>query len=162
MGMEDAKERIVQKLYEYPKIKQRIKLLRFELENPNPVSAEDMLETMCFAKGDGTGHNSGAVSNRTLYIAMNYQCAADTANSERSREIISRLIPLEQEASRIEYYLSFLSENEKTVLGLLFFKQSSLSEAAEAMASSVWSIRKLRDEGIDKLVEMYDFINKPN
>ena len=92
---------------------------------------------------------------------MNYQCAADTANSERSREIISRLIPLEQEASRIEYYLSFLSENEKTVLGLLFFKQSSLSEAAEAMASSVWSIRKLRDEGIDKLVEMYDFVNDP-
>ena len=104
----------IQKLYEYPKIKQKIKLLRFELENHKPVSAEDMLETMCFAKGDGTGHNSGAVSNRTLYIAMNYQCAADAANSESSKEILNRLIPLEKEASRIEYYLSFLQENEKT------------------------------------------------
>lgn len=159
MDLVTAKERVIQKLYEYPKIKQKIKLLRFELENHKPVSAEDMLETMCFAKGDGTGHNSGAVSNRTLYIAMNYQCAADAANSESSKEILNRLIPLEKEASRIEYYLSFLQENEKTVIRLLYFERHSLSETGEIMSSSIWCTRKVRDEGIGRLVEMYDFIN---
>lgn len=156
-----AKEEIIQKLYEYPKIKQRIKLLRFELEHHKSVSADDMLETMCFAKGDGSGYNSGTVSNRTLYIAMNYQSAAENANSENSKEILNRLIPLEQEASRIEYYLSFLQEKEKTILRLLYFERNSLAEAAEKSSYSVWCVRKLRDEGIDKLVEMYDFINDP-
>ena len=162
MGTEDAKERVVQKLYEYPKIKQRIKILRFELMNHKTVSADDMLETMCFAKGDGTGHNPGYVSNKTLYIAMNYQSAAENANDESSKEILNRLIPLEREASRIEYYFSFLQEKEKTVLRLLYFERSSLSEVAEKSSISIWGVRKLRDEGIEKLVEMYDFINEPN
>lgn len=153
-----AKEVIIQKLYEYPKMKQRIKLLRFELENHKPVTAEDMLETMCFAKGDGTSHSSGAMSNRTLYIAMNYQCAAENANKDSSREILNRLIPLEQEASRIEYYISFLQDSERSALQLLFFERKSLSEAAEIMTTSIWSVRKLRDDGIGKLAEMYNYV----
>lgn len=158
MNSEAVKEMVIQKLIEYPKIKQKIKLLRFELENHRPISAEEMLESMCFAKGDGTGRSSGAVSNRTLYIAMNYQCAAENANKESSKEILNRLIPLEQEASRIDYYLSFLLDNERTALQLLFFERRSLSEAAEIMTVSIWCVRKLRDEGVRKLAEMYDFV----
>ena len=83
-------------LQNYRATKRKIEQLRYELEHPARVSPDEMIEAMNFAKGDGEGRSSGSVSNKTLYIAMNFQSAADGANAALTHDLVSRLVPLEQ------------------------------------------------------------------
>lgn len=64
-------------LQNYRATKRKIQQLRYELEHPTHVTPEEMIEAMSFAKGEGEGRPSGSISNKTLYIAMNYQDAAN-------------------------------------------------------------------------------------
>ena len=64
-------------LQNYRATKRKIQQLRYELEHPTHVTPEEMIEAMSFAKGEGKGRPSGSISNKTLYIAMNYQDAAN-------------------------------------------------------------------------------------
>lgn len=82
-------------LQSYRATKRKIEQLRYELEHPTRVTPDEMIEAMNFAKGDGEGRPSGCVSNKTLYIAMNFQSAADEANASLTHDLVSRLVPLE-------------------------------------------------------------------
>ena len=79
-------------LQNYRASKRKIEQLRYELEHPARVSPDEMIEAMNFAKGDGEGRPSGSVSNKTLYIAMNFQSAADEANAALTHDLVSRLV----------------------------------------------------------------------
>ena len=69
----NAKDRVISLLQNYRVTKRKIEQLRYELEHPAKVSPDEVIEAMNFAKGDGEGRPSGSVSNKTLYIAMNFQ-----------------------------------------------------------------------------------------
>ena len=75
----NAKDQVLSLLQSYRATKRKIEQLRYELEHPARVTPDEMIEAMNFAKGDGEGRPSGSVSNKTLYIAMNFQSAADEA-----------------------------------------------------------------------------------
>ena len=96
-------------LQNYRATKRKIEQLRYELEHPARVTPDEMIEAMNFAKGDGEGRPSGSISNKTLYIAMNFQSAADEANAALAHDLVSRLVPLEQEINRLEHYVHFWS-----------------------------------------------------
>ena len=66
-------DRVLRVLNHYPNMIRKISILRYELEHPTTVTPEDMLEPMNYAHGDGDGVLSSTVSNKTLYIAMNYR-----------------------------------------------------------------------------------------
>ena len=155
----DTKDKIIKLLTDYPELKRKINLLRYELEHPATVTPEDLLESMNFAKGTGEGHPSGSVSNKTLYIAMNYKYEAEKMNTDNVSEILSRLLPLEQQAKKIEYYLSLLSRDEQEVIRRFFFERESLNSISESMGISLWATRKIRNDTIQKLSEMHDFVN---
>ena len=40
---------------------------------------------------------------------MNFQSAADEANASLTHDLVSRLVPLEQEISRLEHYVALLN-----------------------------------------------------
>ncbi len=84
-------------LQSYRATKRKIEQLRYELEHPARVTPDEMIEAMNFAKGDGESRPSGSVSNKTLYIAMNFQSASDEVNAALTHDLVSRLVPLEQE-----------------------------------------------------------------
>lgn len=92
---ENTKNLVMPLLQNYRANKRKIEQLRYELEYPARVSPDEMIEAMNFAKGDGEGRPSGSVSNKTLYIAMNFQSAADEANAALTHNLVSRLVPLE-------------------------------------------------------------------
>ena len=96
-------------LQNYRATKRKIEQLRYELEHPAKMSPDEMIEAMNFAKGDGEGRPSGNVSNKTLYIAMNFQSAADEVNAALTHDLVSRLVPLEQEINRLEHYVALWS-----------------------------------------------------
>ena len=153
----DDTQRIISDLNDYTNIKQKISILRYELEHPVTVSPEEMLESMNFAHGAGGGFTVGSVSNKTLYIAMNYQSAASQANAEITDHILSRLLPLEQKIKRMDYYLGLLGKDEELVLRRFYIEKQRANEIASALHTSVWSARRLRDKAVEKLAGMVSF-----
>ena len=98
--MNNYTDHVTSLLQNYRTTKRKIEQLRYELEHPTRVTPDEMIEAMNFAKGDGEGRPSGSVSNKTLYIAMNFQSAADEANASLTHDLVSRLVPLEQEIGK--------------------------------------------------------------
>jgi len=85
---------------------QEIALLHYELEHPARVSREEVIGAMSFGHSEGVVRSSGHISNKTLYIALNYQEKAGRMNSETTEEIVERLVNLEHEQERLDYYIS--------------------------------------------------------
>lgn len=154
----DAKKCVQHLLEEYHKNIRKIAQLRYELEHPNLVSPAEMMEAMNFAKGTGEGSRPvGYISDKTLYIAMNYQEAAASLNDESREEIVSKLIPLEREVDRLEHYVQLLPEQQAFLLRRHFFDCVGWSELCSEMRLSPKTLRKLREEAVDALTEMYEF-----
>ena len=116
-----------------------------------------MIEAMNFAKGDGEGRPSGNVSNKTLYIAMNFQSAADEANASLTHDLVSRLVPLEQEINRLEHYVALLDPRQTEVIRRIFFDSQSLPEICKEMGYSTKTVRAIRNHAIEELAAMYAF-----
>ena len=108
----------------------KISLLRYELEHTSTVSPDEMIEAMSFAKSEGSGSAPSGVSNKTLYIALNYQEAAERVNTEAMDDLSLRLFPLEQTIHRLHHYVGLLPAEEKTIIRLSCFEQKSLQEVA--------------------------------
>ncbi len=154
----DAKKCVLHLLEEYRMNIRKIAQLRYELEHPALVSPAEIMEAMTFAKGTGEGSRpTGYVSDKTLYIAMNYQDTASRLNDESREEIVSKLIPLEREVDRLEHYIQLLPKQQATLLCRHFFDGVGWNELCAEMRLSPKTLRKLREEAIDALAEMYEF-----
>ena len=72
--MEDNRVRgyVLRTLEEYPNIVRRIAILRYEIEHPIVVSPDEVIDSMNFSRSYSHSRNSGNISNKTLYIALNY------------------------------------------------------------------------------------------
>lgn len=157
---ETTKTKVIHLLEEYTESKQRIALLRYELEHPTTITPAEMIDAMTFTKSSGECRSIGTVSDKTHNIATNYETAADRLNSELMNELTARLLVLEQKVNKLEFYLTLLSEQEQKVIQALYFQKKSLQTAADDFQVSVWMIRKDRDGAVKRLCEMYDFVER--
>ncbi len=137
----------------------QIQLLRYEMEHCS-VSAEDVISEMAFARGEGSGHAPSQISNKTLYIALNYQEKAEKYRVETSEEIAARLWELEHERDRLHHFVSLLDEKQASVIRLCYFEGKSREDAAAALSIGIRSVQRLRNLAIKSLCEMYDFISE--
>lgn len=112
----NVKDYVIQELESYPRTLRQIAVLRYELEHPVQVSTEEMLDAMAFARGEHFGSAPGHVSDKTLYIAMNYRQKANEVNAEISGEISAKLLELEHKKNRIEYYVGMLDSRKAEIL----------------------------------------------
>ena len=144
-------------LEQYPELIRKISILRFELQHPSTVSPDDMIDTMNFEHRTGEGLISGVVSNKTMYIALNYRDHADQVNRKHFDEIASRLVPLERSIERLQHYVSLLDKRMAHVIRSYYFDCYSWDEIASQLGLSVRSVQKLKNTAVDKLTEMYEF-----
>ena len=149
-------EEIIALLKEYPELVQRRDILRYELEHPMEVSEKDMLDAMSFFHGEG-GAPVGSISNKTLYIAMNYREKAAALNSDARNDIVKRLLPLERKIAKLEFYLRMLSEREQAVIRGMYFEGKKQREIAQELELSTWTIRKYHSDALSRLAGMYAY-----
>lgn len=97
----------------------RISVLRHEMENPAEVSKTEQIEAMNFAHGDGLGHTKGRVSNKTLYIALNYEEQVERMNAETTEKIAEELFELERKQNRLEVYVALLEERQADIIRMM-------------------------------------------
>ena len=98
--------------------KRKVALLHYELEHPAYTSETEMISAMALGHGDGSNnsHTDGRISDKTFYIALNYQNRADKLNSDAKKEIVLQLVELEQIQERLEYYTSLLEKRQALVI----------------------------------------------
>lgn len=160
----ETKTYVVGLLESYQKREKQIELLHYELSHPAHVSANEMIGALALSHGDGNGngHLGGHASDRTLYIALNYQNRADHMNEGTSQEIVGQLIELEKTQERLNYYVSLLDARHQEVVRLSYLEGLTQDEAAERMAVSVRHIRSIKAKAINELVSMYEYVGSLN
>lgn len=153
----DTKQLVISFLEAYQKHLRQIALLRYELAHPAHVTPGEMLDAMSFAHGDGSGYSKGHISNKTLYIALNYREQADKINAKEQDRIVSKLIPLEQQIDRLEHYVTLLEARQAVVIRRHYFEGCSWEQVGEELQLSPKTLRKVKSEAIAALAEMYEF-----
>lgn len=78
----EIKKRVINLLDSYHRRARQIALLRYELDHPARVTENEVIEAMSYARQEETGRPAGHISNKTLYIALNYQDQAEQLNAE--------------------------------------------------------------------------------
>ena len=109
------------------------------------------------ARQEGAGRPEGHISNKTLYIALNYQDQARQLNAETFQEISAQLMKLEQEQDRLNYYLSLLEPRQEQVLRKAYLEKVPQEQVARELGVSVRSVQDIKAKAIDALAEMYAF-----
>ena len=152
----EIRSQVIYRLENYPELVRKRNILRYELEHQTGVSDDEVLEAMSFFKRE-SGIPCGNISDKTMYIALNYHDKAERLNSEARNELVKRLLPLERELEKLEYYVKLLPEREQYVISQKYFERKRQQEIAKLLEVSTWTVRKCHSDGIDRLVEMYGF-----
>ena len=139
--------------------KRKIALLHYELDHAPQTSEKEIIEAMALGHGEGSGHTNGHISDKTFYIALNYQSRIEELNVSLKKEIVEQLVELEQEQKRLEYYVSLLEKRQIAVIRLFYFRGLPQNEVAKELEIVPRTVRRIKDEAVDKLVELYSFAN---
>lgn len=153
----ETKAYVVNLLESYQKREKQIELLHYELSHSTNISEDEMITALALAHGDGGGHSDGHISDKTLYIAMNYRQQTKDANKSTRTEIVNHLIELENQQSRLKHYVSLLIARQAKLIELFFFEGYPQGECAKKMGITVRTVRRIKDEAIQELTELYCF-----
>lgn len=157
----DMRAYVVSLLESSQERKQKIALLHYELEHPACTSETEMISAMALGHGDGNNsHADGHISDKTLYIALNYQNRANKLNADTKEEIVLQLVELEQKQKRLEYYTALLEKRQALVIRLAYFEGLPWDEVAEKAGVAVRTVHKIRNKALDQLAEMYQYTGK--
>lgn len=157
---ESRKEQIISLLRHYKTYKERIALLRYEMQHPARISQNEMIDALALSHGEGGTVSLGHIPDKTYYAAKKFEAETERANMEVTREIADRLIELEDIVNRVDYYMTFLKEQERQVIESCYFNGQSIQKASEMLGYSMWTVRKLRDSAVDRLTEMYTYVKE--
>ena len=130
------------------------------MKNPVRVTETEVAEAMNYAHGDGQEHTPGRVSNKTLYIALNYKEQAERLNTEAAETIAAELFVLEHEHERLKLYISLIDKREAEVLMLLYSEKESAVNVAERLGYSKRTITRIHNAAVAHLAEMYEYAEK--
>jgi DNA-directed RNA polymerase specialized sigma subunit len=158
--MHYSKEKVIELLKQYPAQKRKIELLRYELEHPNQISEDELIESIAIGTREIGGGRSGHISDQTMMIATQYPEIVRRINSETVAQIAHELRTLEIEVERLEHYISLLSERQSDVIRLRDIEGLPWGEIEDALHTNVRTLSGYRNAGIDALTEMYGFIEE--
>ena len=156
MANETVKEFVLQQLKSYKANKQRADALRYEYEHFKAVTPEDTITAMSFSHGcDGIRAPAGHTSDKTPYIALNYQNKTNQSNYRTKADILDEYIPVSQDVERLEHHISLLMPRETKILYLRYRDGMKFAEIAEEMQLSARSVSNIHKSAIARLCEMY-------
>jgi len=159
----DMKARVTQLLETYAERERQIALLHYEMQHTARISPEEMINGMSLGHSDsmgGSGH--GHISNKTMYIALNYQEQMERINKESINDIADKLLQLEGEQDRLRYYVSLLQRREADVIRQFYFEGYSWEETAKKTGVALRTAHKIRNRAIDRLAEWYTYTSSLN
>lgn len=158
----EMKNYVIKLLETYHDRERKIAVLRYDLEHPSEVGVTEQIEAMNYGSGEGVGHSKGHISNKTLYIALNYEEQAKQLNAESAKEIADELFILERRQKKLLYYISLLEKRQAEVVRMVYMEGVSTKKAAEQHGLNVRTIERIRKDAVDNLAEMYAYSERYN
>lgn len=144
-------------LTQYHETQRRIEMLRYEMAHPSDISAEEMIEALTFAHGNYVGSTPGYISDKTLYIALNYQEKTQEANDRIKNEIAVQLTKLEKQQARLLYYIGLMNERDAEMIRMTYIDSLDNDQIAAKLGISERTVRARRTKAIDLLCDMYAY-----
>ena len=138
--------------------KWRIAALEHELANPAEVTGNEQIESMNFGHGDGVGYTKGRVSDKTLYIALNYEEQVARLNAETSSVIAGELFELKRKQTKLDLYVSLLEKRQAEVIHMLCFEKIPAVQVAKHYDVTERTIERIKKAAIEHLAEMYEYV----
>jgi hypothetical protein len=157
--MNNDKEKVIEMLHSYRQKKRMIEQLKFELENPSQITAEEVLRAISIGNSEFTAVHSGGVSDKTMSVVAHYSDITSRLNLETLDQIKRELRMLVSETSKLELYVSLLDKNYENVIHLRDFEGKSWSEIETALNSTERRLRERRKAAIEELSNMYGFVD---
>lgn len=151
----EMKNYVIKLLETYHDRERMIAVLRYDLGHPAKVNSSEQIEAMNYRRGDDIGNVKGHISNKTLYIALNYEEQAERLNAEAAREVADELFGLEQQQKELLYYVSLLEKRQANVIHLIYMERLSTKAVAERYSLTGRTIDRIKREAIEDLAEMY-------
>lgn len=153
----EMKNYVLNLLDTYQDRERKIAVLRYELAHPARVTETEQIEAMSYGRGDGLGHTKGRVSNKTLYIALNYEEQAERMNAEATYEIADELFELEQKQKKLMYYIALLEKRQADVVRLVYLDKVPTGDVAEQYGLTYRTIDRIKKAAVESLAEMYAY-----
>ena len=157
MSNNSTKDLVMPMLNNFRTNELQLKLLHYEMDHPARVSGNEMIDALSFGHSEVFGGTPGHVSNKTLYIALNYQDKANHVNAEAIDEIAIRLSELEWQQERLIHYISLLDENEAAVIRMTYIDGMTNDQIAESLNTTKRTVYWRRNKAIERLCDMYDY-----
>ena len=155
--MEETRKMVIDLLSQFRENQRRIELLRYEMEHPVTVSGEEIIDALAFGHADHMEPSVGQMSNKTLYIALNYQAKTQKENEGMLNEIVVQLTKLENQQKRLLYYIGLMEEHDAEIIRMTYMDGMDNDEIAAKFNVSVRTVRTWRAKAIDLLCEMYAY-----
>ena len=157
--MSNTKAEVLDLLKNYRKNQQRIALLRYELEKPAFMTSSEMIEALYFGKGEAIGTSGSHVSNKTPYIALNYEDRAMRVNEGIVKEIEAQIRRLQSQQERILHYISLLNKKDAEVVRMIYVDGMDNEQAAEKIGIAERTLRNRKAKAIRHLCEMVEYVS---
>lgn len=155
--MDNIKTMVMSLLTQFRETQRYIEALRYELEHPSTISEEDMIDVLTFGHGDHQGTPKGSISNKTLYIALNYRDKAQQENERAKNEIAVRLAMLEKQQERLLYYIGLMDERDSELIRMTYMDGLDNDQIAAKLSVSVRTVRTRRTKAIELLCELFSY-----
>ena len=152
---QEMREMVMNHLENYQANERRIEVLKFEVSHPAQVSSDDIIDSMSFTHGEGGLPGSNYISDKTLFIALNYQDRMEHINLSALNEVKTLLRSLEWQQERLRHYISLLDANEAEIIRLSFMEGLQSHEVGAKLGITARTVRTRRNQAIDHLCEMY-------
>lgn len=152
-----SRDKVIHLLESFHEREQKIALLQYELINFQRASPGEVIDGMGLGHSCEMASRSGYVSNKTLFIALNYQERVEQINAESLNSILAELGEISCVQNRLEYYVSILCPQQKTVIQRFYFEGCSWEEVAMEVNVALRTVHKIKGRAFDKLAEFYDF-----
>ncbi len=157
--MSNTKAEVLDLLKNYRKNQQRIALLRYELEKPAFMTSDEMIDALTFGKGEAIGSSEGHISNKTPYIALNYEERAMRVNEGVVKEIEAEIRRLERQQERVLHYISLLDKKDAEVIRMVYVDGMDNEQAAEKIGIAERTLRNRKVQAIKHLCEMLEYVS---
>lgn len=157
--MRYTNEMVIEKLKEYPILKKKLHLLSFEMEHMVRVSEADVLQTMAQALSclNNATRSGSADLDKVMAVALSYRDRAAALNNEATTAIIQEWDEIYREVSRIDFYMSLLTEEERNILMLSYMEKLSWQELEKRLEISRRTIVRRRDAAVERMREMLNY-----
>ncbi len=157
----ELRRQVLALLEAYPDKVRQINILNYELIRAAGLSEDELIGQMALpGHRDGPGVYSGQVSDKTMYIALNYRDQLEKLLDENIDNVYKELDPLKEEIDRLHTYVGQLDRRSAEIVTLYYFEELSWAEIEKMKGITVKGLQNRRNRAVDKLTEFYALSGK--